>query len=131
MSRELQKLPWVINTDTGCIFIKNEYTMVRPPLESYHPTLEEIAVGHRLGTGTRALDLDTPAPPVALTEAEVAMIRSGKIAAAIKEIDPSSYGKAAAGRPALPKVGEVRLRSEISDVTVDEILAFFPAEDTE
>jgi hypothetical protein len=62
--QELLDLRWVINTETGLIFIRHENLDVRDYLEAYTPTAEEILVGHKLDK--RPVIVAAPVEPVTL-----------------------------------------------------------------
>jgi len=47
-AEKLKNETWVINKETGLIFIQNEYMVDNPILKPYFPTVDEIRAGRKL-----------------------------------------------------------------------------------
>lgn len=114
-AKHLLDREWVINKDSGLLFLVHPLLTPSSILVSYTPTEAEILAGCKL-TGTAA-----SAPPAAIKLDEVG--RADKIKAAILAILPENYVAPAGGRPAMPKVGDIKTATGFKDVTAAEIVA--------
>ena len=99
--------------------------MLPPNFTSYQPTEEEIKAGCKLSPvlpePVLGADPDTP-----LGGSEKDLVREENIRVAVLAIPVENYGAAAFGRPAMPKVAEIKAATGYADVTVDEIIAAIP-----
>jgi hypothetical protein len=127
---ELKSKEWVINRDTGLIFIVHSLMILPPSFSAYSPTEEEIVAGCKLTASAPVVALDgtnPEEPPVTpLGGSEVDLIRQNAIKTAVIAVLPENYGAAAFGRPAMPKVADVKSATGYADVTAEEIIAFLP-----
>lgn len=105
---------YVLNKDTGLIFIVHDMMQIRSPLTPYLPTAAEILAGHKLVAA---------APEPALDIEPTDNGRAELIAAAVAATPVDQYNKPAFGRPAMPKVSAIKLATKLDDVTDDEIIA--------
>lgn len=120
--QELKKRDWVINKDTGLIFPTHSLMMTNLSLAPYSPTDEEIIAGRSL---TAPRPIVAPAEPDSAPEIDI-VDRVEAITAAVRSIPVEDYSAPAGGRPAMPKIGEVRLISGYPDATVAEVIAALP-----
>ena len=129
---ELVKKDWVLNKDTGLIFIAHSLMMLPPHFTSYMPTVEEIVAGCKLspaipvpaldmgdeGSRESVIIIDPVDPVVDLTPDRTACIK-----AAVLAVPVESYGAAGFGRPSMPKVADIKAATGYADVTAEEIVA--------
>jgi len=138
---ELMKQEWLLNKDNGLIFLVHPLLQVNANFAAYSPTREEVIAGRKLSpvlpepvlssdavevaTTTGAIDLsqlqgDPVAVSIGFTERELAIRK------AVAAVLPENYGSPAGGRPAMPKVADIKAATGLNNVTAVEVLAALP-----
>jgi hypothetical protein len=107
---------WVLNTDNGLIFAVNPLMQMKSSFRPYSPTKDEIAAGRKL----------SPILPEPVTTGFDA--RKAAIKAAVDATATSDYASPAFGRPAMPKVSDIKKTTGIEDVTVEDVAAAMQGE---
>ncbi len=126
----LEKKEWVINKESGLIFMVHPLMTISPVFAAYKPTVEEIIAGCKLTPFAPVPVLDgidlEKTPLASLGGSEVDLVRQEAIKSAVLAILPENYGAPAFGRPAMPKVADIKAATGYADVTVEEIIAVLP-----
>lgn len=130
-TESLKKEEWVINKESGLIFIVHPLMNITPIFAAYSPTVEEIVAGCKLTAFVPVPALDGTdageppmATPVAIGVGDLA--RQEAIKLAVLAIPSENYGASAFGRPAMPKVADIKAATGYADVTAEEIVAVLP-----
>lgn len=113
------------------VFAYSEFLAARGDMKPYDGPLPGVNV--TAAAVVAAPDATSPATPAAAgsdTTTDYAkqakdetLTREARILSAVKSIPVTAYGNPAAGRPAMPRVGDVRTACDIKEVTVEEVLA--------
>lgn len=116
---ELQQQEWLLNKDNGLLFLVHPLLQVNSNFAAYSPSRDEIIAGCKLTVSAPVPVVEPIAPE---GSAALTIDRAEVIKAAVQSVPSDQYGAPAAGRPAMPKVGAIRLATGLKDVTVEEVL---------
>lgn len=126
----LEKKEWVVNKESGLIFLVHPLMNVSPVFAAYSPTAEEIVAGCKLAAALPVpflgIDLEDKSKNELSADSDAASVREAAIRAAVLAVLPENYGAAAFGRPAMPKVADIKAATGYADVTAEEIVAVLP-----